>query len=196
MGHIAVRLPPFWHRSPFIWFQQVEAQFLLAGITNQLTRYRHIVASLPPEVAMDISDVISGHTAPLHRTGSRLPFSSGPHYLIESGFNSSATEHRLSSPEPCRILTEQPLLMNELFFIVLRELFLQRLPATVQIVLSTAASLPLAILAKHADKVMEVALPGLSRPRYPAPTDRLAIRIPLCTTVTESHLHQMNSWQK
>ncbi|XP_064477977.1 uncharacterized protein LOC135391601 [Ornithodoros turicata] len=41
-------------------------------------------------------------------------------------------------------------------------MFLQRLPPTVQMLLATATNLPIADLAAHADKIMEVAIPTIA----------------------------------
>ncbi|CAL9697573.1 unnamed protein product [Knipowitschia caucasica] len=41
-----VKLPEFWTHDPEPWFQHVEAQFQLRGITTDITRYYHIVAAL------------------------------------------------------------------------------------------------------------------------------------------------------
>lgn len=41
-----IKLPDFWQHNPWAWFQHIEAQFLLRGITQDVTKYFHVVASL------------------------------------------------------------------------------------------------------------------------------------------------------
>lgn len=41
-----VKLPEFWQHDPEPWFQHIEAQFRLRGITTDETRYFHVVAAL------------------------------------------------------------------------------------------------------------------------------------------------------
>ena len=41
-----VKLPDFWQHNPRPWFQHEEAQFQLRGITQDVTKYFHVVAAL------------------------------------------------------------------------------------------------------------------------------------------------------
>lgn len=41
-----VKLPEFWQHNPRPWFQHIEAQFQLRGITQDVTKYFHVVAAL------------------------------------------------------------------------------------------------------------------------------------------------------
>ena len=41
-----IKLPDFWQQNPRPWFQHIEAQFQLRGITQDVTKYFHVVAAL------------------------------------------------------------------------------------------------------------------------------------------------------
>lgn len=163
---LTVRLPQFWERHPTTWFLQAEAQFQLARITSQETKFLHVVGALPPTAAEEISDILTSfnHTRPA------APYDQLKAALLERTAASERTriQQLLSSEElggrrPSQLLRHMKHLLgthsHAMDDTLLRELFLQRLPSNVQMVLATAAAMDLQALAALADKVMEVATP-------------------------------------
>ena len=57
-GKISIKIPPFWIERPEIWFHQIEAQFMINGITQEKTKFNHIVAQLEPHMVENIYDII------------------------------------------------------------------------------------------------------------------------------------------
>ena len=151
---VAIKLPPFWPADPLLLFGQAESQFTTRGITREVTKFHHVVASLPPEIAAEVRDVI---------------LSSQPSYgvlrkaVIDRTSDSECRWiHRLLAVEelgdhkPSHLLRHlQTLLCDMLSSFdpkLLRELFLQRLPTNVQMILAQAADLTLEKLANMADQ--------------------------------------------
>ena len=59
MARLQVKPPPFYRKSPELWFKQMESQFFLAGIQSSITKYHHAMAALPEEVMCNITDSLS-----------------------------------------------------------------------------------------------------------------------------------------
>ena len=156
---ISIKLPPYWPSDPALWFSQVEAQFTTRAITSELTKYTYVVGSLQPEVAQEVRDLIN-------------PPAETPYIKLKTELvkRTSASEqqrlHQLLNTEklgdrkPTQLFRRmQQLLGNsELEPSIMKQLFLQRLPANVQLILaSTKDTMDTESLAKIADNILEVA---------------------------------------
>ena len=62
---VSVKLPPFWNDKTTLWFAQAEAQFALRNITEQRTKFNHVLAILDSRTAERAMDIIAapGETA-------------------------------------------------------------------------------------------------------------------------------------
>jgi len=54
VGHVSVKAPEFYVKSPEAWFRRMESQFVLANISNARTKFHHIMAALPEDIAMNL----------------------------------------------------------------------------------------------------------------------------------------------
>ncbi|XP_064456872.1 uncharacterized protein LOC135367501 [Ornithodoros turicata] len=160
---VAVKLPPFWDRNPAIWFAQAEAQFHLSGITSQTTRFYNVISALSPTAAEEVHDLITS-PPPEH------PYDRLKAALLKRTSTSDRERLRqlLSAEElgdrrPTQLLRRMKQLLGDDVSAAgdrfQHQLFMQRLPTNVQMVLATASNLPLDELASLADAVMEVASP-------------------------------------
>lgn len=182
---VNLKLPPFWPADPQVWFAQVEAQFTTRGITAQKTKFDYIVASLSPEFATEVRDLILNQPA-------ERPYATLKEQLIK---RTAASEQRrlqqlfnaeeLGDRKPTQLLRRMQQLLGDQAGAIdgsfIRELFLQRLPANVRMVLaSTGDDVSLDALAQLADKIVEVAAPSVSTvvaPQLTAEVDQLRTEV-------------------
>ena len=192
---VSIKLPPFWPSDPQIWFAQVEAQFATRGITAQRTMFDYIIANLSPEYATEIRDLIL-------RPPGENPYDKVKEQLIK---RTAASEQRrlqqlfsteeLGDRKPTQLLRRLQQLVGDTPGLpdgtFLRELFLQRLPANVRMVLaSTRDGTPIEDLAQLADKIVEVAVPpsvsNVSAPVQTSEIQQLRTEIASLTKVVQS----------
>ena len=69
-----VKLPEFWPMQAALWFARADAEFVSKAVTVEQTKYAHVVAALPVEVAARVSDEILSPdgTHPYQRLRQRL----------------------------------------------------------------------------------------------------------------------------
>lgn len=181
---VALKLPQFWSTDPQIWFAQVEAQFATRKITNQDTKFHYVVASLSPEVAVDIRDLLIQKPA-------ENAYDELKKKLLERTTTTKAQKlqqllatEELGDRKPSQLLRRFQQLLDDspTDHPLVRELFLQRLPQHVRQLLAVTsnATTPLEELAKLADKAMEVQgnnINAVQRPSELAAFDNLQAQL-------------------
>lgn len=55
---VAVHAAKFWPEKPALWFANMDAQFILRGITQEDTKYYHVVAQLDAKSAAEVEDIL------------------------------------------------------------------------------------------------------------------------------------------
>ena len=55
---VSIRVPAFWADKISLWFMQLEAQFMIAGITREATKFGYVIAHLEPKYVMEVEDII------------------------------------------------------------------------------------------------------------------------------------------
>ncbi|CAN8032488.1 unnamed protein product, partial [Ixodes persulcatus] len=174
---VAVKLPPFWADSPEVWFAQVEAQFSLARITQDRTRYDYVVAHLDSRYANEIRDILDNPPAANLYQHLKTELTRRLSLSEDQKVRQLIQSAELAERKPSQLLRHMRALAGntQVHDFFLRTLWLQRLPPHVQAILQAQPTLPLDQLADIADRVIEVSVP-------PLPPTVHAVGAPLDTT--------------
>ena len=167
-----IKLPPYWHGDPALWFSQVKAQFTTRNITAERTKYVYI-GSLQPEVAQEVRDLLINPPA-------ENPYSQLKKELVKR--TSASEQQRLNQllnveqlvdrkGDNCIAECNSCLAIINWNFQLFWKLFLQHLLTNAQLILaSTKDNLDTESLAKLADKILEVAPTHPTHPLHSSST--------------------------
>lgn len=157
----AVKIPAYNFSDPALWFLMCESTFGLGTpkpLTDSKTKFNYIVAHLPPDAATIIRDVIMNPDA-------TDPYTHAKTELIKRSGESAHQEIRkllggeeLGDRRPSELLREmrRRAAAHQVPDELMLELFLQRLPSSVQSILAAITPLTLDKAAEVADRVIEV----------------------------------------
>jgi hypothetical protein len=53
-----MRLPPFWDDRTGLWFARAEAQFVIASVTSEETKFNYVISQLEYRRAAEVEDLI------------------------------------------------------------------------------------------------------------------------------------------
>lgn len=163
----SIKIPTFWHANPALWFANIEAQFKLNkpnAITADETKYTYLVSTLPPDIAEEVSDVIT--SPPLQdkynilKTAVIKRFTDSQQKKLQQLLNAE----ELGDRKPTQLLRKMKSLIgtsNAVGEDLLKQLWMQRLPNNIQVVL-TSQRMDLDKLAELADQIMDVTSPSAS----------------------------------
>ena len=154
---IAIKLPQIWEKNVASWFVIVESQFINSRITNDNTKYHHIIASLNESIVSKCIHIITNSPS----EGKYDYLKQNLIRLLELSPREKAREllnmNGLGDRKPTELLNSMRRLndgqqQTELF----KELFLEQLPiSTRQIIAGLANDLSLDTLAERADSMIK-----------------------------------------
>ena len=164
---ISLKLPSFLPSDPEIWFAQVEAQITTRSISAQKTKYDYTVASLSPEFAAEVRYLILKVPDTDRYVKLKEQLIKCTAVSEQCRLQQSFNAEELEDWKPTQLLWCMQQLLggkaNTTDGSFLLQLFLQRLPSNVRMILaSTADTTSIDELSNLADNIMEVATPTLS----------------------------------
>lgn len=160
---VSLKLPQYWPADPHVWFAQVEAQFATRGINAEKTKYNHIISALTPSIAQEVRDILLNPPQDTPYKTLREELIKRTTATEQKRLQQLLTDEVLGDRKPTQLLRRMRQLLGDrvLEDSILRQLFLQRLPASVQMVITSAGdSMTMEQLAELADKVMAVSIPS------------------------------------
>ncbi|GBO12479.1 hypothetical protein AVEN_24764-1 [Araneus ventricosus] len=156
IASVAFKPPHLWRNNVELWFSQIESQFLISGISQEETKFHHVVAIWEEDILTCVSDLIRCKP-------NDNPYTQLKNHLITQLADSESVRLRnvlsymqLGDKKPSQLLHEmQGLSLGKIEESDMRMLWFQRLPITTQQILSASTD-KLASLALTADKSTEV----------------------------------------
>lgn len=175
---VGLKPPPFWKSNAVAYFHFIEAQFATSGIYADQTKYYCLVSSLDESILSHVTDLIC--SPPTHEKYDTLK-----KRLIDQFSESETSKLRLllhdlelGDRKPSQLLREMKELAKDFSEEAVKSLWLQRLPVSVQQILSVSNE-PLDQQALMADKIQEVsksAVVSAVDKRDPEPTEVSTLR--------------------
>lgn len=152
---VSVKIPPFWLEKPEIWFYQVEAQFAIANITQDQTKFNYLVAQLESKFIENIWDIIQSERQDKYEAAKdRLlsTFKESEEICIKKLLTGVA----LGDMKPSQLLRKMKSLGgSNITDKVLRTLWLDKLPESIKNILVVSKE-DLDNLSVMADKIFEM----------------------------------------
>ncbi|KFD44941.1 hypothetical protein M514_14182, partial [Trichuris suis] len=153
---LAVKLPQFWPQNAKLWFAQAEAQFALSNVTASLTKYYYTIASLTDAIGSDVDDLLDNKgDTPYEVLKAKLleRFTTS----TEEKFHSLMDASPIDDQRPTQLLRHMRRMATGVVdpqSSMFRQLFLQRLPPSVQLILKAIPTADVDELARTADKML------------------------------------------
>lgn len=156
---VAVKLPTFWADKPAIWFAQVEAQFQIANIVLDATKYNYVVGHLDQKLAGEVEDLITNPPSEGKYEKLKEVLIQRLSISQEKRVRQLLSDEELGDRKPSQFLRHLRSLAGTALSDdnIIRQLWLRRLPQQAQAILAAQADLNLDKVSELADKIVELA---------------------------------------
>lgn len=158
ISHVGVKLPVFWSNSPNTWFLQAEAQFSLANIKKDISKYNYVLSSLPQDVAESISDILENPPESGLYTNLKKVLISRHSLSIEHRIKKLISNEEMGDKKPSefyRYLKHLAGTSGTVGDDLIRKLWLNRLPHLINIALIPHKEKNISIILDFADQIWE-----------------------------------------
>lgn len=190
-----VKMQAFYESEPELWFIVVESQFAARKITNEKTRYSHVVANLNCTTASQVKDLLKTPFAEGHYEKLKQTLISIYAETASEKFRKLISNADIGDKKPSQFLHYMKSLAdNSIQDDFIKKLWIQRLPAASRAVLSASKD-NLDDLAKMADSMWEVS-DRFNVNAIKAEKDPLESKIDKLATALEKLSQRINSIDK
>lgn len=159
IGHISIKPPVFYKSNPQTWFMQMESQFALANIVSSATKFHHVLAALPEDVAVNISVTSANYDELKNEILNNLK--ANKHVLIQQALNTV----ELGNKRPTQFVSEMKRRFSEIGLAPDDNLIKARLSSALPMQIRTALvghdDASLENYVKIADSMLAVSQPSL-----------------------------------
>ncbi|BHF76889.1 hypothetical protein SprV_0501998900 [Sparganum proliferum] len=158
-------LPSVWLGDIALWLRTVESRFALRQITREDTKFHYVVAALPMDIATDLRDIIDCPPTEAPYTALKEALISRISLSTQKRLQRLISEEDLGDRKPTQLLRRLEQLADgqKLDATMFKQLFLQRLPPSVQAILApNIPSSTVQTLAETADRILEYYQPPVT----------------------------------
>ena len=157
INRVTVKTIPFWQDRPKSWFSIIEAQFTLAGITQDETKYMHVLANLTHNEITLVGDLIDEPPTTGKYIGIKQALISRLSHTEEHNFRRLLETEPLGDLKPSELLRSMRALArsSNIPDNFTRFLWLQRLPIHVQAIIRGQPPSELDVTANLADAIVQ-----------------------------------------
>ncbi|BHF85126.1 hypothetical protein SprV_1002828500 [Sparganum proliferum] len=158
-------LPSVWLGDIALWLRTVESRFALRQITREDTKFHYVVAALPMDIATDRRDIIDCPPTEAPYTALKEALISRISLSTQKRLQRLISEEDLGDRKPTQLLRRLEQLADgqKLDATMFKQLFLQRLPPSVQAILApNIPSSTVQTLAETADRIFEYYQPPVT----------------------------------